>query len=39
LEDENEIWVQIFGEEDAVPEHLTIECHDDQGRELKIPLG
>jgi ribonuclease E len=39
LEDENEIWVQIYGEEDATPEHLAIECHDDQGRELKIPLG
>ncbi len=39
LEEENNIWVQIFGSEDAMPEHLTIECHDNQGRELKIPLG
>jgi ribonuclease E len=39
LEDENEIWVQIFGTEDASPEHLVLECHDNQGRELKIPLG
>ncbi len=39
LEEENEIWVQIFGAEDASPEHLSIECHDAQGRELKIQLG
>jgi len=39
LEEENQIWVQIFGAEDASPEHLTIECHDAQGRELKIQLG
>ncbi len=39
LEEENQIWVQIFGAEDASPEHLSIECHDAQGRELKIQLG
>jgi ribonuclease E len=39
LEDENKISVQIFGEEGASPEHLNIECHDSQGRELKIPTG
>ncbi len=39
LEDDNQMWVQIFGTEDAAPEHLIIECHDNQGRELKIPLG
>jgi hypothetical protein len=31
--------VQIFGLEGASPEHLVIECHDVQGRELKIPVG
>jgi ribonuclease E len=39
LEEENNIWVQIYGTEEASPEHLAIECHDAQGRELKIPLG
>jgi ribonuclease E len=39
LEDENKISVQIFGIEGASPEHLSIECHDTQGREQKIPLG
>jgi ribonuclease E len=39
LEDENKINVQIFALEGASPEHLSIECHDSQGRELKIPLG
>jgi ribonuclease E len=39
LEDENKIGVQIFSLEGASPEHLSIECHDAQGRELKIPLG
>jgi ribonuclease E len=37
LEDENNISVQIFGAEGVSPEHLTLECHDSQGRELKIP--
>jgi ribonuclease E len=39
LEDENTMSVQIFGLEGASPEHLVIECHDVQGRELKIPVG
>lgn len=38
LEDENKISVQIFAQEGVSPEHLTVECHDAQGRELKIPL-
>jgi ribonuclease E len=38
LEDENKISVQIFGIEDVSPEHLILECHDSQGRELKIPV-
>ena len=38
LEDENSISVQIFGIEGVSPEHLLLECHDNQGRELKIPM-
>jgi ribonuclease E len=38
LEDEGKIAVQIFGLESVSPEHLVVECHDSQGRELKIPL-
>ena len=37
LEDENKISVQIFGVEGVSPEHLVLECHDAQGREMKIP--
>jgi ribonuclease E len=37
LEDENQISVQVFGLEGVSPEHLVLECHDGQGRELKIP--
>jgi ribonuclease E len=37
LEDENNITVQIFGAEGVSPEHLQIECHDSQGREVRIP--
>jgi len=39
LEDENKISVQIFGIEGVSPEHLVLECHDAQGRELKIPTS
>jgi ribonuclease E len=39
LEDENDINVQIFGTEGVSPEHLVLECHDSQGREVKIPLA
>ena len=38
LEDENKISVQIFGLEGVSPEHLILESHDTQGRELKIPV-
>ncbi|MBI3839691.1 MAG: Rne/Rng family ribonuclease [Planctomycetia bacterium] len=38
LEDENKMSVQIFGVEGVSPEHLILECHDTQGRELKIPV-
>jgi ribonuclease E len=38
LEDENHISVQVFGVEGVSPEHLVIECHDSQGREVKIPV-
>jgi ribonuclease E len=37
LEDENNISVQIFGVEGVSPEHLVVECHDTQGREIRIP--
>jgi ribonuclease E len=39
LEDENHLWVQIFGNEGVSPEHLVIECHDSQGREIKVPMA
>ncbi|MEX0714371.1 MAG: Rne/Rng family ribonuclease [Pirellulales bacterium] len=39
LEDDSGIVVQVFGREGASPEHLIIECHDANGRELKFPLG
>lgn len=38
LEDENHLWVQIFGHEGVSPEHLLLECHDSQGREIKVPM-
>ncbi|HET6884384.1 MAG TPA: Rne/Rng family ribonuclease [Pirellulales bacterium] len=39
LEDEAGITIQVFGSEAAAPEHLTIECHDANGRELRFPPG
>jgi ribonuclease E len=39
LEDENKLSVQVFGIEEVSPEHLLLECHDSQGRELKIPIN
>ncbi len=39
LEDDGKIAVQIYGAESASPEHLVIECHDVQGRELKVPVA
>jgi ribonuclease E len=38
LEDENGISVQVFAGEGVSPEYLSIECHDTQGREVKIPI-
>ena len=37
LEDDAGILVQVFGSESASPEHLLIECHDANGRELRFP--
>jgi ribonuclease E len=37
LEDENGIFVQIFGLKGVSPEHLVLECTDATGREIKIP--
>jgi ribonuclease E len=39
LEDDSSITVQVFGSESAAPEHLVIECHDANGREMKFPVG
>jgi ribonuclease E len=39
LEDESGITVQVFGSESAAPEHLVIERHDANGREIKFPVG
>ncbi|HJT31421.1 MAG TPA: Rne/Rng family ribonuclease [Pirellulales bacterium] len=36
LEDDTGILVQIFGREGVSPEHLSIECHDANGREIKF---
>ncbi|HEX7449371.1 MAG TPA: Rne/Rng family ribonuclease [Pirellulales bacterium] len=36
LEDDTGIVVQIFGREGLSPEHLSIECHDANGREMKF---
>jgi len=37
LEDENGLFVQIFGLKGVSPEHLVLECTDATGREIKIP--
>ena len=39
LEDECQISVQVFGAENVGPEHLVIECHDTNGREIKLPVA
>jgi ribonuclease E len=36
IEDDGDISIQIFGREDASPEHLTLECEDATGREVKF---
>jgi ribonuclease E len=39
LEDETKVTVQVLGAKGVSPEHLAIECHDAQGRELRISFG
>jgi ribonuclease E len=38
LEDEGQMTVQVYGSESVSPEHLAIECHDAQGREVKFSI-
>jgi ribonuclease E len=37
LEDEAKMLVQILGSESHFPEHLEIECRDNEGREIPLP--
>ena len=37
LEDEGQMDIQVFGKEEAAPEHLVVECFDSTGREIKLP--
>ena len=37
LEDEGQMDIQVFGKEEAAPEHLVVECFDATGREIKLP--
>jgi len=37
LEDEAKMLVQILGSDGLFPEHLEIECRDNEGRELTLP--
>jgi ribonuclease E len=37
LEQEGSMSVQIIGMEGVAPEHLDIECRDNEGRETKFP--
>jgi ribonuclease E len=37
LEQEGKMHVQIIGIEGVGPEHLVIECHDAEGRDVKFP--
>ncbi|MGE0610543.1 MAG: ribonuclease E/G [Pirellulales bacterium] len=36
IEDEGDLAIQIVGREGVSPEHLTIECEDSSGREMKF---
>ena len=36
LEDEGDMEIQIRGSETVFPEHLVLECKDDNGRDLKV---
>src|SRR6185437_2964395 len=38
LEDEGQMTVQIYSGEGATSEHLSMECQDAEGREVKFPL-
>ncbi len=38
LEDEAQITVQVYSQKGAAPEHLAIQCLDNNGRELKFTL-
>ena len=37
LEDEGQMDIQVFGKEEAAPEHLVVECFDASSREIKLP--
>ncbi|HTQ39441.1 MAG TPA: Rne/Rng family ribonuclease [Pirellulales bacterium] len=39
LEDQGNMTIQVYGKEEAAPEHLVIECFDSAGREIKLPPG
>ena len=36
LEDEGKMEVRIVGSETVFPEHLVMECRDDNGREIRL---
>jgi ribonuclease E len=38
LEDEAHMLVQVLGSESLFPEHLEIECRDNEGREMTLPV-
>jgi ribonuclease E len=38
LEDEAKMLVQVLGSESLFPEHLEIECKDNEGREVTLPV-
>ena len=38
LEDQGNMTIQVYGKEEASPEHLVIECLDAVGREIKLPM-
>src|SRR5262245_29421018 len=37
LEDQGSMMIQVYGKEEAAPEHLLLECLDAAGREVKLP--
>jgi ribonuclease E len=39
LEDQGHMAIQVFGKEEAPPEHLVLECFDANGREIKLPAA